>query len=547
MNRKKEIILLLLILTIASFFRLWHLNSIPPGLYPDVAMNGNNAIEAMKTGDYKIFYPENNGREGLFINLQALSLKIFGIHIWSLKIVAALIGILTVLGLYLLTKELFLKNHNSKIIALLSALFLATSFWHVNFSRIGFRAIMVPFCLVWSFYFLFKIINTDSENKKTNILLAILYPLLAGFFFGLGFHTYIAFRIAVIILIVPIIWMILNFLKKGGLKNISLWINIYFKKRYWQYDLWILAIILTALPIGLYFLHNPQDFMGRAGGVSVFSQPNPIKSVISSTIKTLGMFNIRGDFNWRHNFSGSPELLWPIGILFLVGIIFSLKKLLKSKKEKNWSLFTVYCFLFVWFIAMLLPEILTYEGIPHALRAIGVIPVAYIFAGFGAYLVYKFLYRFVELKKLKKSLLLVACFLFLFACGYAEYNKYFINWANQPDVKAAFAQNYVDIGNYLNALPPEINKYIIVNHGGVLVNNIPIPAQTIIFVENSKRKTQSAKYLLPEELDEIMPATKLVVIPLQYDRQIFQTLKTKFPEGKIELYESFGVFKNGSF
>jgi len=120
--KKKEIIILLIILAIAAFFRFFELADIPPGLYPDVAINGNDALDALKTGDFKVFYPENNGREGLFINLIALSFLIFGPSILAIKIVAAVIGILTVFGLYLLTKELFKKTP----IALLSAFFLAT-------------------------------------------------------------------------------------------------------------------------------------------------------------------------------------------------------------------------------------------------------------------------------------------------------------------------------------------------------------------------------------------------------------------------------------
>ena len=106
----KAIIFLLVILAIAAFFRLWQLDSVPPGLYPDVAINGNEAINSLKTGNFKVFYPENNGREGLMMWLVALSFSIFGVSIWSIKIVAAIIGILTVLGVYLLTKELFLKS-----------------------------------------------------------------------------------------------------------------------------------------------------------------------------------------------------------------------------------------------------------------------------------------------------------------------------------------------------------------------------------------------------------------------------------------------------
>jgi len=545
MRKNQIIFLFILVLGIGIFFRIWQLDSIPPGLYPDEAINANDAITALETNQYKLFYPENNGREGFFINLIAFIFKIFGIHIWSLKLVSALIGILTIIGLYLLTKELFKRQ--GKIIALLSSFFLATSFWHINFSRISFRAILVPFCLVWSFYFLFKLIN--SQNKKTNIFLSVIYSVLAGFFFGLGFHTYIAFRTAIIILIIPIIIILLRFWKEYKTNN-RLWFT-YFKKGFWQYDLWILVIIITALPMGLYFLQNPQDFLGRAGGVSVFAQENPLKALAESIVKTLGMFNFVGDKNWRHNFSGSPQLFWPIGILFLIGLIFSIKKLIKSIKEKRSSSFIVHCSLLAWFVVMLLPAIFTAEGLPHALRSIGVIPVCYIFAGLGAYMLYKFLYKLTEFKKIKKSLFFLVCIVFLLACGYIQYNKYFIDWAKNPEVEGAFAKNYVEIGKYLNDLPLETESYIIVNQSGVMIpiqqngeiKKIPMPAQTIIFVENAKGKRQKAKYLLSEEIDKIEPADKLIVIPLQYDIEIFKKLKEKFPEGEIKPYKNFWLFE----
>ena len=136
-------LLLLTILGIAVFFRFYRLDRIPPGLYPDVAINGNDALDSLKTGQFKLFYPENNGREGMIVWLDALSIYLFGAGVYALKFPAALAGVLTVIGLYFLGKELFGKK--GECAALLASFFLATSFWHVNFSRIGFRAILVPF------------------------------------------------------------------------------------------------------------------------------------------------------------------------------------------------------------------------------------------------------------------------------------------------------------------------------------------------------------------------------------------------------------------
>ena len=114
----KEYKLLLIIIIIAGGLRLANLASLPPGLYPDEAMNGSNALEALATaapeGGFKVFYPENNGREGLFINIQAISVAILGNKPWALRLPSTIFGIFTVLGLYFLTRELFRRRSPEK-------------------------------------------------------------------------------------------------------------------------------------------------------------------------------------------------------------------------------------------------------------------------------------------------------------------------------------------------------------------------------------------------------------------------------------------------
>src|SRR3989344_4162996 len=121
MNKRTTILLLLGIISIATFFRLYHFTSAPPGLFTDEAYNGKNALEALQTGDYRVFYEDNFGREGLFINIQALSVKFFGVtEPWALRFPSPIVGVLTVLGLYFLARELF-----SERAALFGSFFLA--------------------------------------------------------------------------------------------------------------------------------------------------------------------------------------------------------------------------------------------------------------------------------------------------------------------------------------------------------------------------------------------------------------------------------------
>src|SRR3989339_1789678 len=163
---------LLVIMLFAVFFRFWDITNIPPGLYPDEAMNGSNTLEAIETGDYKVFYPENNGREGLFINIQSIFVRFIGAEPWALRLPSAIFGTFTILGIFFLSRILF-KNDR---LALFASFFTAASFWHINFSRIGFRAITAPFFLVWGIYFLLQ-----SFNKEK-----MWFAILGGIAYGLG-------------------------------------------------------------------------------------------------------------------------------------------------------------------------------------------------------------------------------------------------------------------------------------------------------------------------------------------------------------------------
>jgi len=526
---KKELFCLIFILVLASFLRLWKLDSIPPGLYPDEAINGNEAISSPG----KVFYRENNGREGLFINLIALSFSLFGPNVFSLRLVPAICGILTVLGLYFLTKELFktIKNQqltiNNELVALLASFFLATSFWHINFSRIPFRAILVPLLLVFSFYFLFK----GFRKKRTFDFI------FSGILFGLGFYTYIAFTLAVLLLGMTLISKCLTHKGKGSQKTFIL-NTLYF----------ILAITIVALPIGIYFLKNPSDFLGRAAGVSIFTQENPLKALVRSLFSHLLMFNFYGDYNWRHNISGSPVLFWPVGILFLIGLFYSLREGYFAFRKKNYSLLTTYFTLISWWFIMLIPGILTSEGIPHTLRSIGAIPPTFIWAGLGGSLIFEAIRKRIPFKVrgLNYYLIIFSLIFLILSFILAQYSRYFELWAKNPETKNAFSKDFVGIGNYLNSLADEIQKYVIVNQPGVPVpypEGIPMSAQTPMFMEVTKFGEARSIYLLPENLDQIKIEEETEIVLMKHDQEIFSKLTTMFPMGKIQEENGIWIFK----
>lgn len=506
-KRNKIIVFLLLILAIATFFRVWQINMAPPGLYPDEAMNANDALSSLKNNQFKIFYPENNGREGLFIWLLALSFKIFGASIWSMRLVSAVLGILTVLALYLLTKELFHPRSFSfaalvkpEKIALFSAFFLSISFWHVNFSRIGFRAILVPLLICFSFYFLLRAFRRNNN---------IFDYAWAGIFFGLGFYSYIAFRVAVVLLGIVLLERIVSYWQKHrpiSMNWSNLWNKIYLKDGWWKMDIFLIIILIVALPMGVYFYNNLQDLTGRTGGISIFSSEQPLIEFGKSVFKTAFMFNVFGDWNWRHNYAGSPMLAWPVGILFILGIILSVRKLFTPERYHS-------IFLLSWFAIMLLPAVLTFEGMPHALRAIGIIPVVCIFSALGICWLFDKL-SLIQVKSAKYFAVLLLIFIILYP-GFKNFNKYFFDWAKSPETARAFSQDYVEIGQYLNSLPDQVKKYVIVNEKGLPYYGLSIAAQTSIFIESAKFGQPRAVYLPWQEIEKIeISPYGTIILPL---------------------------------
>jgi 4-amino-4-deoxy-L-arabinose transferase-like glycosyltransferase len=430
--------LLTLIIIMAVFLRVYQIDSAPAGIYPDEANNGTNAYDAQLSNNYQWFYPDNNGREGLYLNMMAIFFKFFGVSFLTLKLTSIVMGVLTVLGVYFLTKELFLEKRR---MALIASYLTAVSFWAIMFSRIGFRAITMLPILTFSTYFLLRGIR---KNKKIDYIIG-------GFIFGLGFHTYIAFRIAPLVFAVLIFFFILskqNFLKKS-------WAGLL---------LFGTFAFVSLMPMLWTFQQHPEYLNSRTGDVSVFAEnETPLTETLSKTIiLSLAKFNFYGDQNWRHGYPPYPTLEAIVGLTFAIGlfssifIFFKLFYLRIFKKMQNRKL-AIHAFLLAWFVGFLAPEFMTTEGLPHALRSIGVLPVVYIFSAltFDYILEHteKYAPKFVKIV----SIILIVILLFI---GIFNVSKYHLFWARETQQAEAFNKPLTDIALFVQSLPAEQNKYV---------------------------------------------------------------------------------------
>lgn len=448
------------------FFRTWNLEKTPPGVQYDEAYNALDGLKASQEKDFKLFFPENNGREGLYINLVGISLDTLGTSNFSLRIVSAIFGILTLFGFFFLAREL----RFSRLAALFGLFTLTFSFWHLNFSRLTYRAIMVPFLLVWLFFFFFKGLHSLKKSSKKNISGIVswkgyLFFLVSGLLTGVGAHTYIAFRV------VPLIFFGLVLLMILADKN--------FLKTYWKSALvFLLSALLSASPILAYFYQNPADFSGRSSAVSIFNAPG--MSFWEAFSKSLGAhlasFFLFGDANQRHNHSAFALIPMVWSVLFALGFGLTLKEIFSTvvgrfKKTKGSRLFCAAVLAQGIFWAMLIPGVLSIEGIPHALRIIGAIPAVFLFISFGIEYLLK-LYAdlknspLLKFKPLRWNILRIALggiLATVVLSGFSQIYLYFNVWANDPRTDDAFERELFDLGKLVKELPPKEKNYLIVS------------------------------------------------------------------------------------
>lgn len=130
------------ILVAAAILRIVALTQVPPGLDWDEAAVGYNAYSILQTGkdEYGTFLPLllrsfNDYKLPAIVYLTVPSIAVFGLTVFAIRLPSVLFGVATVGLLYVLALQL--TKHRR--IALLSALFLAISPWHLQFSRVAFE------------------------------------------------------------------------------------------------------------------------------------------------------------------------------------------------------------------------------------------------------------------------------------------------------------------------------------------------------------------------------------------------------------------------
>jgi 4-amino-4-deoxy-L-arabinose transferase-like glycosyltransferase len=411
------IFILVAILLVAAAFRLYHLNVLPAGLHPDEAANGLDIVQRIFHHDWRVIYATNGPREALFFYLQAIFVWLLGNTIFALRLAPALLSILAVYMVYLFTKDWFGRRT-----ALLAAFLMAVNPWVVTIGRDGFRAGMVPLIIAALAFFAGRAYTRQK----------LIYFILAGAIFGLGFYTYTAF------------WLF-SLVPLGGLVFLA------FKNRPWlkanvvNLIISIAVTLAVLVPLGVTIARNPSASTARAGGTSFLNSDlnngKPAQTLLAGTAKTILQFNFYGDSNSRHNLPGEPLVNTFVGIMLILGLLVAFSRITSTK----------YAAILAMFFVMMLPAILTAEGLPHALRSIGTAASVFTLAAIGIdYLLTRW-YATFPVNGLARTTAVVMISFLMFLTLIQGWRQYFVAWAQDPATYAAYSENMTQIAQFINA------------------------------------------------------------------------------------------------
>ncbi|MBK8048321.1 MAG: phospholipid carrier-dependent glycosyltransferase [Anaerolineales bacterium] len=409
----------------ALVVRTYRLHEFPPGLHNDEAANGLDVLNILE-GKNSVFFPRNQGREPLFIYLQAAVVALLGATPYALRLTAAIIGALAVPAAYWMVREAFVGSTlGPRRLATWTALFMAFGYWHISMSRIGFRANMLPLLAAITFALFWRAWRKLTEEHK----FPTLWLILTGVALGVSLYTYTAARMLPVLVVI-----VAGFsLFQRGMTG---------KQRLQVIGAVAMIAVVSAVvfaPLGLYYLQHPDAFIGRTAAVFVFNpsaEGDGAPATLPETVlQTALMFFASADPNLRHNPAAQSATDFVLGLWLVAGIFISV---IRWRRRP-------YFFLLAWFVLFSLPAVLSSEGIPHSLRAIGMIPIVYVLPVVAMVLAGQWLTPRWHI--LRNWLPLP----FLLFSATTSVYSYFSVWSDLREFDGAFLGNYVQLADDLGA------------------------------------------------------------------------------------------------
>ncbi|MCA9904009.1 MAG: glycosyltransferase family 39 protein, partial [Anaerolineae bacterium] len=317
----------------------------------DEAYYGVDALSLVTQPRLTPFFPENFGRESLWMYLLAPSLAIFGGSAFALRIAAFFTGVLTVAAVFRLGRELFGARVGVWAAAALSVLL-----WAVLAGHQAFRAHVYPLAGALAFALLWRAWRQSARKRPS------LKPWIwVGLAFGALAYTYIAARAW---LVLAVVWVIALGLSGVGRTRL---------RRRGALLAGMIALMI-ALPMIGYLAANPQLAGQRSEQVIIGS----LDELSANVVAWVRALFAEGSRDVAYNLPGRPVLDAPLLILTAIGAFVLTWYVWRRRDLRRQAIFIV-----LLAAASLAPALLTTDAL-KPLRAVGLIVPLALVVGLGA-------------------------------------------------------------------------------------------------------------------------------------------------------------------
>lgn len=459
MKKKHLLLILIAIVFIGAFLRLWQLGSIPPSPDWDEAAIGYDAYSILKTGHDQfgksmpfVLRSLDDYKPAFYAYLTIPPIFFSGLSVFAVRLPSAIFGIFSIIALFLLVSELFKSYKYKDFLSLISAFLFAISPWSIQFSRVGFESNVGTSLNLFAALFFIK------GLKKP------LYLFISFISAALSIYTYQSEKV-----FTPLLILILIIIYRKELFKLS--------KKYI-----ILAFIVGFIVIFpmLFYTLTDKAALSRASGTSIFASQTELlktsirdlerdlkngsklglifdnrrvvyaKTIISGYLShfDLNWLFIKGD-NERHH-APNMGLLYLFELPFFLLGFYALTFASFDKKTKM--------LLFLWILAVPIPASIT-TGVPHAVRTLNFIPIFPIISALG------FVSALIYIKKYKVAKIsLYALFMLIFLLNISYYlNQYFVQ-LNKYDSEY-WQYGYKQVVNEINTIGKNYEQIVVSSEG----------------------------------------------------------------------------------
>jgi 4-amino-4-deoxy-L-arabinose transferase-like glycosyltransferase len=478
------------LLVITFIMRIYHLTTLPYNVDSDFANVGLQA-RALLTGQLAIFSYGWGSIPALGFLPTSITMSLFGNNLAGLNASGVIEGLLIIVGVYLLGRDLFHVR-----VGLLAAAFLTLSYAHMAAGR---QAVYLDPVLVLVFAVYFLLIGLREDRGG---------PLVAsGILTAFCMLVYYPGRIAV---------FILGFL----LLYLFLFRRNWLQARWWAILLWGLAIIITFGPMLVVFARDFDGLIGRARTSSLLN-PEIIRHlqnkygvetafdvVLQQARRSVLLFHYYPDTGTQFGF-GRPLLDPFTAPLFALGLGYALFR---------WRQLG-YALVIVWTVLAALTGSLLMSDAPNWPRLMILLPPTALLAALALNVTYELVSdRLEKVDSLARPLVPAAILLCLIVVGV-------LNWNTYIELKSTYAAGRTRIARYLADQPDSTKAYLLST-----AYNYRDPEFQFLVPE------RLIANLTPEQIsDEIPPLGERTLLIISVEQAaLTEELQQRFPTALIE-------------